>query len=175
LGEALQKQSCVLFKTAQKDDILVGRSIEAVAAAGVYGACRCQGRAITFDRIRPLSKVDISRVRTAHRVLNTELELPAQPESPQKYVASLASELDVSDEVRQRARQLAARAERENETVGVDPSAFAAGCLYAASCSTPGERELIQEEISETAGIVPGTLRSHWKQLKNDGLLERGD
>jgi transcription initiation factor TFIIB len=175
LGESLQKQSCVLFETAQKNDLVIGRSIETVGAAAVYGACRCRGRAITFDQIRAVSKVTIERVRRAYLALNTELELPAQPESPQAYVPSIASELNVSDEVRRRARQHAIAAEEAGATAGRSPSAFAAGCLYAAARGVPRSQKLTQARIAEVADVSTATVRSHWKRLENDGLLERAD
>jgi len=34
-------QSCQLFRSAQSDDLLRGRSIAAIGAASVYEACRC--------------------------------------------------------------------------------------------------------------------------------------
>jgi transcription initiation factor TFIIB len=154
---------------------VIGRSIETVGAAAVYGVCRCRGRAITFDQIGDVSKVAVGRVKTAYRVLNTELELPAQPDSPQNYVPSLASKLDVSDEVRERARQLAVTAEEEGMTAGMSPSAFAAGCVYAATRVIPGSRKLTQAKIAEAADVANATVRSHWQWLDEHELLEEDD
>ena len=107
LSETIRDQACRLFRSAQNEDLLQGRSIEAMAAASVYGACRCNGRPRTLDDITDSSRVEQSRVTNAYTTLNTELGLPAQPVTPSTFVPRLASELDVSDQIRQRARQLA--------------------------------------------------------------------
>lgn len=41
LPESIRDQACALYRSATSEDLLRGRSIEAVAAAGVYAACRC--------------------------------------------------------------------------------------------------------------------------------------
>ncbi|MFQ3319670.1 MAG: transcription initiation factor TFIIB, partial [Natronomonas sp.] len=47
---------------------------------------------------------------------STELGLPAKPVTPSAFVPRLASELDVSDQIRQRARQLAEASESTGPT-----------------------------------------------------------
>jgi len=51
LSESIRDQACQLFRSAQNEDLLRGRSIEAMAAASVYGACRCNGWPRTLDEI----------------------------------------------------------------------------------------------------------------------------
>jgi transcription initiation factor TFIIB len=61
-----------------------------------------------------------------YMTLNTELDLPAQPVTPSAFVPRLTSELDVSDQIQQRARPLAEASESTGATTGVRPSGFAA-------------------------------------------------
>ena len=42
---------------AQSEDLLVGRSIEAMAAASVYGACRCNGLPRTLGDVSEPARV----------------------------------------------------------------------------------------------------------------------
>ena len=103
-----------------------------MAAASVYGACRCSGRPQTLDGVTDAARVEHSRITNAYTTLNTELDLPAQPVTPSALVPRLASELDVSDQIRQRARKLAEASESPGATTEVRPSGFAAACLYKA-------------------------------------------
>lgn len=41
LFDTLRDRACQLFRNTQNQDLLRGRSIEAIAAASVYVACRC--------------------------------------------------------------------------------------------------------------------------------------
>jgi len=103
-------------------------------------------------------------VTAAYRTLNTELGLPAQPVRPSEFVPRLASELDVSNRVHQRARTLAEAAESAGVTTGVQPAGFAAACLYKAG----GERswKVSQAEVAEAANVSSTTVRTHRDTLE---------
>lgn len=159
LATTLRDQACALFRSAQNHDLLRGRSIEAMAAASVYGACRCNGLSRTLDEIAPVARIEKSRVVNAYKTVNTKLGLPAEPMRPSRFVPQLASELTVSTHVQRRARKLAEAAEEAGVTTGVQPSGFAAACLYKAS------REqgwwLTQAEIADVANTSRTTVRTH--------------
>ncbi|MBB6647821.1 transcription initiation factor IIB [Halobellus ruber] len=159
LSETIRDQACRLFRSAQNEDLLQGRSIEAMAAASVYGACRCNGRPRTLDDITESARVEQSRVTDAYTTLNTELGLPAQPVTPSAFVPRLASELDVSDQIRQRARQLAEASESTGAITGVQPSGFAAACLYKAG--REDGRWLTQSDVADVANVSVVTVRTH--------------
>jgi len=107
LSDSIRDQACQLFRSAQNEDLLLGRSIEAIATASVYGACRCNDRPVILDEVADSARVELSRVRNAYKTLNTELGLPTPPRRPQSFIPRFASELDVADTVRQRAFELA--------------------------------------------------------------------
>jgi len=159
LSETIRDQACRLFRSAQNEDLLRGRSIEAMASASVYGACRCNGLSRTLDDVIDSARVDQSRVTNAYKTLNTELGLPAQPVVPSAFVPRLASELDVPDQIRQRARNLAEESEATAVTTGVRPSGFAAACL-----SKVGHEDgwcITQSDVAEAANVSPVTVRTH--------------
>jgi len=87
LSEAIRDQACQLFRSAQNEDLLRGRSIEAIAAASVYGACRCNGLSRLLDEVSEMARVEESRVANAYKTLNEELGLPLSP-SPQHVRAA---------------------------------------------------------------------------------------
>jgi len=98
-------------------------------------------------------------VTNAYKTLNTELDLPAQPVAPSAFVPRLASELDVPDRIRQRARKLAEDSESTGVTTGVPPSGFAAACLYKAG-HEQGQL-FTQSEVAEVANVSAVTVRTH--------------
>jgi transcription initiation factor TFIIB len=159
LSETIRDQACRLFRSAQDEDLLRGRSIEAMAAASVYGACRCNGLSRTLDDVTDPARVDQSRVTNAYQTLNTELGLPAKPVTPSAFVPRLASELDIPDQIRQRARNLAEESEATELTTGVRPSGFAAACLYKAGCEDGWL--LTQSDVADAADVSPVTVRTH--------------
>jgi transcription initiation factor TFIIB len=107
LSGSVRDQACQLFRSAQTEDLLRGRSIEAIAGASIYGACRCYGHSRLLDDVADAARVEQSRVTNAYKTLNTELGLPTQPVRPSEFIPRLASELEVPAYIRQRARRLA--------------------------------------------------------------------
>jgi transcription initiation factor TFIIB len=164
LSESLRDQACQLFRSAQNEELLRGRSIEAIAAASIYGACRCNGRSQLLDDIVAVAKVGESRVTNGYKALNEELGLPAKPAMPAMYIPRLASDLDCPERIRRRARALAEAAEDAGVTTGVHPAGFAAACIYRAG--QEAGRWLTQTEIAEVANTSTATVRNHRDTLE---------
>ncbi|MFD1648000.1 transcription initiation factor IIB family protein [Haloarchaeobius litoreus] len=164
LSDSVRDQPCQLFRSAQNEDLLRGRSIEAIAAASIYGACRCNGLSRLVDDVSEMARVAESRVTNAYKTLNEELGLPAEPVSPSMFVPRLASDLECPNEIRQQARALAEQAEKCGVTTGVHPAGFAAACLYKAGREEG--RFLMQSEAAEAANISQSTVRTHRDTLQ---------
>jgi len=163
LSEAIRNQACALFRSAQSADLLLGRSIEGMAAGSVYGACRCNGLTRTLDDVSKVAQVDRPRVMNCYKTLNAELGLPARPVTPGMFVPRFASELEISDSVRRRAEALAEAAEDGQITTGVSPSGFAGACIYKAAREC--EQGLTQAQVVAVADVSPVTLRKHRNAL----------
>jgi transcription initiation factor TFIIB len=129
LSSGLREQGCRLFRTAQSEDLLLGQSIERIAAACVYAACRCNRTPRTLEDVAQHAKVDSATLKAAYNTLNAELDIPAPPRPPSAFVPQLASALDVPDRVRITAHDLATAATETSVAMGCDPSAFAGSCL----------------------------------------------
>jgi len=168
LSESIRNQACQLFRSAQNEDLLRGRSIEAIAAGSVYSACRCNGIGRTIEEIAALARVNQQRVMNAYKVLNQELVLPTQPIRPSGFVPRLASKLGVSDQVRHRAQRLAEHSETVDKTVGVRPSGFAAACLYKAGQECG--QLLTQREVADAANVTPRTVGSHQNTINETSI-----
>lgn len=159
LSDSIRDQACRLFRSAQHADLLPGRSIESMAAAAVYGTCRCNGLARTIDEIDTYARGGYSGLVNAYRVLNRELGLPTQPMTPAEYIPRLASELEVPERVRRRARALAEQAEEQGVVSGKHPSGFAGACLYVAA--EEADWYLKHAAVAEAADACPVTVRAH--------------
>ncbi|GGM74288.1 MULTISPECIES: transcription initiation factor IIB family protein [Halobacteriales] len=163
LADSVRDQACQLFRTAQNERLLKGRSIEAMAAASVFGACRCNGESWLIDDVAPMAQVGQNRVENAYTVLNEELGLPTPPVSLDQFVPRLASDLGCTDVVRRRAEELVVQAVDAGITTGVHPSGFAAACLYMAACVH--DAPLTQADAAAAAGVTVETIRSHRDRL----------
>jgi len=163
LPESIKEQACTLFRSAQAEDLLRGRSLEGFAAATVYAACRADTVSRTVDEIVAVSRASRDEFKAAYGALNTELGLPIGPIDPREYLPRFASQLGLDADVERRARDLARRAREDGIVGGRDPSGFAAGCLYAAAREF--DAGVTQSEAADVADVSPVTLRSAYHDL----------
>jgi len=173
LSESLRDQTGQLFRTAQIEDLLRGRSIEAIAAASVYEACQCHGRSQLLNDIVAVATVGESLIADAYKTLNEELGRPAKPATPTMYVPRLASDLDCPEQIRRRARALAEAAEDAGVTTGVHPAGFAAACLYTAG--QEAGRWVTQAKAAAVASVTATTIRNHRDVLQELDIGQCGD
>ena len=87
----------------------------------------------------------------------------AKPVAPSDHIAQLASTLEACDQVRRWARELAEQAEAEMNTAGVNPSGFAAACLYVAGRER--SRRFTQAAVADAASVTTNTIRKHSETL----------
>ncbi|QSG01312.1 transcription initiation factor IIB [Natranaeroarchaeum sulfidigenes] len=163
LPQSVRDGACSLFRSAQKEDLLRGRSLEGFAAATTYAACRVNGVARTIDEIGAVARADRDEFKAAYGALNRELGLPVGPIDPREYLPRFASELDLDPGLERRARELAGEGCEANVFGGRDPSGVAAGCLYTAAREL--DDNLTQKEASAVADVSPVTLRSVFQAL----------
>jgi len=164
LPRSLRDQACRLYRTAAGEDLIRGRSIEAMAAASVYAACRCTGLPRTLEEVGATAAVDHKRVRNAYAVLNRELELPTVPMEPPEYVPRVTSALELSAATRQRAAELAGQAVRTGVANGCNPAGVAAGCVYQAAREQ--DERVTQAALADAAEVTPMTIRARWNELQ---------
>ena len=163
LSDTVRDRACVLFESAQSEDLIRGRSLEGFAAAAVYATCRTAAVSRTLEEILEISRADRSELTTAYDALNRDLGLPTGPIDPREYLPRFASRLDLPVEIERRAGELVERGYEKSLVSGRDPSGFAAACLYAAA----RERgpHLTQREAADVADVTPVTLRSTYDDL----------
>jgi transcription initiation factor TFIIB len=166
LPERVQDHACSLFRSAQEEDLLRGRSVEGFAAAAVYAACRVASISRTVDEITAEAKATTDEQRAAYDALNRDLGLPVGPIDPAEYVPRFASELDAPTAVERRAREYAAEAAERGIAAGRNPSGVAAACIYTAARDEG--LALTQREAADVAGVTPVTLRNTHTDLRDD-------
>ncbi|MDQ2073898.1 transcription initiation factor IIB [Haloarcula sp. NS06] len=164
LSDAIRDRACVLFESAQNEDLLQGRTLEGFAAAAIYATCRTESVARTVDELCTVAKATQAELRAAYDALNRELGLPTGPIDPREYVPRFATTLDLPTAVRQRAEGLVDEAQDRGLVSGRNPAGVAAACLYTAA-QEQGVA-LTQAEAAETADVTPVTLRGTYTELQ---------
>jgi len=159
---SVREVASVIYRRALKEDLIRGRSIEGVATACLYAACRREGISRTLDEVTEVSRVEQKEIGRAYRYISQELGLEIPPTDPKEYLPRFASELDLSEEVTSKAREVVDTAAEQGLLSGKSPSGFAAAGIYAASLLC-NERET-QHEIAEVAQVTKVTIRNRYQE-----------
>ena len=86
----IKEKAAVIYRKALDKGLVRGRSINAIAAAALYAACRGSGTPRTLREIAEASLVDKKDVARCYRLLLRELEFHMPIADPLTYVSKIA-------------------------------------------------------------------------------------
>ena len=93
LHRQVREEAAMLYRRAVQDNLVRGRSVEGVAAAALYGACRRCEVPRTLTEITEASRASKKEVGRTYRYISRELKLNLQPASPSVYIVRFCREL----------------------------------------------------------------------------------
>jgi transcription initiation factor TFIIB len=167
LPESVRETASVVYRRALEDDLLRGRSIEAMATASLYAAARQASVPRSLDEFEPVSRVGRKEFSRAYRYIVRELELAIEPANPLEYLPRFASDLDLGGETKTRARTLLEEGMERGVHSGKSPVGLAAAALYAASI-LEGEK-VTQKEVCSVSDVSEVTVRNRYTELLEAG------
>ena len=166
LSRDVREAAAVVYRKAVDQNLIRGRSIEGVAAAALYAACRQCSVPRTLDEISEFSRVGRKEIGRTYRFVSRELGLKLMPTSPIDYVPRFASGLNLKGDVQSKAVEILRQAGEKELTSGRGPTGVAAAAIYIASILC-GERRT-QREVADVAGVTEVTIRNRYKELAEE-------
>lgn len=166
LPRNVRETASMIHRRAVQKGVLRGRSVEAVAAASLYAACRQCGVPRTLEEVAAESRVARKVLGRTYRHMARELKLRIAPTSPLDYLPRFASALELSPDTQAYAAKLVRDAGAKGLTNGKSPLGVAGAALYIASLLRGEPRT--QKSISEAAGVTEVTIRNHYQELARE-------
>ena len=163
LPRAVRETAAMIYRKATLKNLIRGRSIEGVAAASLYAACRQCHVPRTLDEIGRVAHMSRKEIGRNYRYVARELELKLMPTTPRDYISRFCSELKLSADVQAKTMEILKEAADKELTSGRGPTGIAAASLYIASVLC-GERRT-QREVADVAGVTEVTIRNRYKEL----------
>ena len=170
IAPPLKEKAAVFYRKALDKGLVRGRSINAIAAASLYAACRKSGSPKTLTEIAEASLVNKKDVARCYRLLLQELDFHMPISDPLRYVSRIAEKNHVSGKTQGAAIAILRDAKQKRFSAGKDPMGMAAAALYIA-CVQNNEK-ITQKDIAEAAGVTEVTVRNRYKALKIQLKLE---
>jgi len=163
LPRTVRETAAMIYRKAALKKLVRGRSIEGVATAALYAACRQCHVPRTLDEISNIAHISRKEIGRIYRYVSRELRLKLLPTSPEDYISRFCSELKLSGDVRAKTVEILREATHRELTSGRGPTGMAAASLYIASVLC-GERRT-QREVADVAGVTEVTIRNRYKEL----------
>lgn len=176
LQKNLRECSAKIYRDAVEAHLIRGRSIEGVAAASLYAACRMFKIPRTLNEIAEVARVDKKEIGRSFRFISNELNLNLNPTKPLDYLTRFISELDLSQECEIIAKKVVKMAEVRGLTSGRGPTGVCAAAIYAASILAKERRT--QRRIATVAIVTEVTVRNRFSELVENlplGLSLKGE
>jgi len=164
LPSAVIEKTAYIYRKAQENRLVLGRSISAVLVAAIYIACREMGIPRTLNDITTESNVKRKSIAKCYRQLLLGLDLKIPMVDPIKCIARVANKVEISEKTKHQAINLMNTVIKNEISAGKDPMGLAAMVIYA-SCVRTGEIKT-QKEVANAADITDMTLRTRLKDLK---------
>jgi len=159
---SVREVASVIYRQALNEDLIRGRSIEGVSTAALYAACRKEGIPRSLEEIAEVSRVERKEIGRTYRYISQELSLEMRPVDPKKYVPRFSSQLDLSEEVQARAKDIIDTTAEQGLLSGKSPTGFAAAAIYAASLLC--NQKKTQREVADVAQVTEVTIRNRYQE-----------
>ena len=159
---SVREVASVIYRRALDDDLIRGRSIEGVATAALYAACRQEGIPRSLDEVAEVARVEQKEIGRTYRYIAQELSLGLEPVDPVQYVPRFCSELGRSEEVEQKTREIIEVTAEKGMLSGKSPTGYAAAAIYAASLLCNEKKT--QREVAEVAQVTEVTIRNRYQE-----------
>ncbi|MHA1383155.1 MAG: transcription initiation factor IIB [Candidatus Helarchaeota archaeon] len=166
LPHSVTEEALRIYSKAVKNKLTMGRSIDNLVGASIFIAIKLHGIPRSIDEIAEAMSISKKSLSKAYRLIMREFNIKLQPVSPKTFIAKFASELGLSMQVQNRAKELLKITEKslESNLIGKDPKGLASAAIYIAAKELNEPRS--QAELSKIAHISEVTLRNRTKNIK---------
>jgi len=160
--QSVREVASVIYRRALDEDLIRGRSIEGVATATLYAACRKEGIPRSLEEVSEVSRVEQKEIGRTYRYVSQELSLELKPVDPVQFVPRFCSELELSEEVQSKAAEIIETTAEKGLLSGKSPTGFAAAAIYAASLLCNEKKT--QREVADVAQVTEVTIRNRYQE-----------
>ncbi|MFC6960583.1 transcription initiation factor IIB [Halocatena marina] len=168
--KSVREVASVIYRRALSEDLIRGRSIEGVATATLYAACRQEGIPRSLDEVTEVARIDRREIARTYRHVSQNLGLELKPADPKQYVPRFCSDLDLSEEVQTKANEIIDVTAGNGLLSGKSPTGYAAAAIYAASLLCNEKRT--QNDIASVAQVTEVTIRNRYQeQIKEMNIV----
>jgi transcription initiation factor TFIIB len=164
LSDAIIEKTAYVYRKAQVNGMVRGRTINSVLAASLYITCREMRISRTLKDIATISNIKRKELARMYRLMFFKLDVKIPIVDPLKCVVKISNKINLSEKTKRKAISIMNDVTKKEISAGKDPMGIAATVLYL-SCLKTGEHRS-QIDIANAAGVTEVTVRNRFKDLK---------
>jgi transcription initiation factor TFIIB len=155
--------AAVIYRRTVRMRLIRGRSIQGVAVASLYMACRQCNVIRSLEEVGRAANISKKESGRHYRFLLRKLNAKVPPVEAKSYVSKFVNQFGLSGNVESMATTILDQAAELRLTSGRGPSGLAAAATYIASALLDERRT--QGEIAKGAHVTEVTIRNRYKEL----------
>jgi len=166
LSKTVKETASSIYRKAATKNLIKERGIEVVSMSALYAACRQCDSPRTLDEIAKTANLPRQEIGRTYKFITKKIGLSLKPVPPQNFVNRFCGDLELSNEVAQKAFKLIEKTESMKLNCGKGPGSIVGTSIYIASILCNEKKT--QREICEVAGITEVTVRNTlrtWKEV----------
>lgn len=163
--DTVKEQAAYLYRRAATEGLLVGQSIEAIAAACLHATAREEGVPFPLKQVAEVSPVDYSQIRSAYSKLVSAFDLKVAPPLPTDFIERFTSCVGLAHPIRRTAYEIAQAVIEAEDHVGQSPTGVAAAAVYGAA--QLHDEPIGQKELASVAYVSVVTLSRQWQTVQS--------
>ncbi len=165
LSDAIIEKTAYIYRKAQENGMVRGRTINSVLAASLYIACRELEVSRTLKDIAAISNIKRKELARMYRLMFFKLDVKIPMVDPLKCIAKISNKINLSEKTKRQAIIIMNDVTKKEISAGKDPMGIAATVLYLSCLKNDEYRSQI--DIASAAGVTEVTIRNRFKDLKS--------
>lgn len=163
IPENTKEVSAMIFRQASNENLLPGRSIESIASASIYIACRKEKISRSFEEVNTVSRVNKKKIISSYKMVSRELSIKVPTSTPGEYIPRFCTLLNVPHKIEAEAQRLQQNYCETVNISGISPLSIAAAAIYAAGIKL--NMMIPQTYIFEKTEVSDYTIRSNYRDI----------
>jgi transcription initiation factor TFIIB len=163
LPRNVTETASMIYRHALQRQLVRGRTIQSVAVASIYMACRQCSVIRTLEEVAIAATITKKEAARNYRFLLRELNPEVPQVNPQGYMSKIVSKLSLTGETEMLAISILRTASKLKLTNGRGPSGISAACIYISSQIM--NEHWTQGDIAKAAQVTEVTIRNRYKEL----------
>lgn len=163
LPKNVLETASVIYRRSVRKRLIRGRSMQGVAAASIYMACRQCNVIRTLEEVGSAANISKKESGRHYRFLLKKLNTKVPPVKAKRYVSKLVNQLELSGNVERVAMTILDQATELRLTSGRAPAGIAVAATYIASVLMDERRT--QTGFAQIGKISEVNIRNRYKEL----------